>query len=67
MTVLAQRAYVRAHALTESLSDLMGRMQHWIDVYRQRQQLAALDDHMLQDIGLDRASVNQELSKPFWK
>lgn len=31
-----------------------------------RRSLAALDDRLLQDIGLDRADVNREISKPFW-
>jgi uncharacterized protein YjiS (DUF1127 family) len=32
----------------------------------QRQMLAALDDRMLKDLGLSRADVQRECSKPFW-
>lgn len=33
----------------------------------QRQQLLALSDHALKDIGLTRAEAMAEASKPFWK
>jgi uncharacterized protein YjiS (DUF1127 family) len=32
-----------------------------------RMALQSLDDHMLRDIGLSRADVEHEASKPFWK
>jgi len=32
-----------------------------------RRDLRALDDHLLHDIGLPRASALAELQKPFWK
>ena len=32
-----------------------------------RRQLARLDDHLLRDIGIDRATVESEILKPFWK
>lgn len=35
-------------------------------VGRERRDLADLDDHLLADIGLDRASVRAELDRPFW-
>ncbi len=34
---------------------------------RQRQALLKLDDRMLSDIGVSRADVERESSKPFWK
>ena len=34
---------------------------------RQRHALAALDDHLLRDIGLTRSAIRQEVSKPFWR
>ncbi len=39
----------------------------WYDRARQRRHLAALDDNLLRDIGIDRASVWREVSKPFWR
>lgn len=38
----------------------------WRDRIRQRYALARLDDRMLHDIGLSRADVDGEVSKPFW-
>ena len=37
------------------------------DRLRQRRALAALDDRLLQDIGLSRADVERECSRPFWR
>jgi uncharacterized protein YjiS (DUF1127 family) len=34
---------------------------------RERRELAALDDRSLRDIGLNRAEVAYESTKPFWR
>ena len=34
---------------------------------RQRHALAALDDHLLRDVGLTRGAIRPEVSKPFWR
>ena len=39
----------------------------WHQRVRQRRQLACLSDRMLRDIGLTRADVFAESSKPFWR
>ena len=39
----------------------------WHERARQRQHLAALDDHLLKDIGLTRVDVARETSKRFWE
>ena len=39
----------------------------WLERSRQRQHLAMLSDHMLKDVGLTRADVEAEVSKPFWE
>ncbi|UYG03870.1 DUF1127 domain-containing protein [Halomonas sp. LR3S48] len=35
--------------------------------HRSRRDLRDLDDHLLADIGLDRDTVEREVSKPFWR
>ena len=37
------------------------------EVARSRRQLAQLDERLLRDIGLDRATARFEASKPFWE
>ena len=39
----------------------------WYDRTLQRRHLVALDDHLLRDIGIDRASALKEASKSFWR
>lgn len=39
----------------------------WLERARQRRQLSELDDRLLRDIGLSRAEVEHEISRPFWR
>lgn len=39
----------------------------WMERARQRRQLARLDEFQLKDIGLSRADVEKEVSRPFWR
>jgi len=39
----------------------------WIERMHQRHALAALDDKMLQDIGITRYDAARECGKPFWR
>ena len=39
----------------------------WNERSRQREALAALDDHFLRDIGISRAAADTEASQPFWR
>ena len=39
----------------------------WQDRARQRHHLETLNDHLLKDLGLSRADVARESSKPFWR
>lgn len=41
-------------------------LQLWYERHQQRRQLARLDDRLLRDIGVDRATAELEISKPFW-
>jgi uncharacterized protein YjiS (DUF1127 family) len=43
------------------------RVLSWLERVHQRRHLAQLSDHMLKDIGLTRADVEAEMSKPFWR
>lgn len=47
--------------------DLLVAVETWLDRHAQRHDLAQLDDHALQDIGLSRADVDREVAKPFWR
>lgn len=39
----------------------------WQQRQAERRHLAMLDDYLLRDVGLSRADVEQESSKPFWR
>ena len=39
----------------------------WAQRSRQRKQLALLEQHMLDDIGLSQEMVAKEIAKPFWR
>jgi uncharacterized protein YjiS (DUF1127 family) len=52
--------------LRAGLARVVARLLDWHDLARQRQALAALDDHMLKDIGLSRADARQEADRRFW-
>jgi uncharacterized protein YjiS (DUF1127 family) len=62
---------VEHHSLAARLSNLLVRVfdvfNKGIERQRTRHHLAMLDDHMLHDIGLSRAEIEQELDKPFWR
>lgn len=51
----------------QKLSSAMNQIQIWSDRYHQRKQLAQLEQHSLEDIGVDGEQVAWEISKPFWK
>jgi uncharacterized protein YjiS (DUF1127 family) len=39
----------------------------WRDRIRQREALKALDDRLLDDVGLTREQARLEIAKPFWR
>ncbi|MBA1218812.1 DUF1127 domain-containing protein [Pseudomonas fulva] len=43
-----------------------GRVIRWLELHRQRQQLASLSDAMLHDLDLSRADTHQESERHFW-
>lgn len=42
-------------------------IQSWSERSNQRKVLLALDDRLLNDIGISRADAEQEGAKPFWR
>ena len=56
----------RSTSLTALLLAGWQQLSRWHALYRQRQQLAALSDDMLKDIGLSRADIETEANRPFW-
>lgn len=46
---------------------LLGRLLAWRERARSRHQLAGMDDRLLRDIGVDRATAHAESDKGFWQ
>lgn len=46
---------------------LFAAMLTWQQRYELRQHLLAMDDRLLEDVGLNRAKAAREAAKPFWK
>lgn len=65
----AAHGHVRpaSHGLRFWLSRSFNCLHTWSERARSRRELARLDDHMLGDIGLNRAMVEREFRKPFWR
>lgn len=49
-----------------NMGGVLGLVERWSAVAAERRALAAADDAMLKDIGLSRADVVAEASRPFW-
>ncbi|NUB28272.1 DUF1127 domain-containing protein [Azospirillum brasilense] len=45
----------------------LGEVLGMIERHRQRRSLAALDDHLLRDVGLSRTDARREAEKAFWQ
>ncbi|MCE0494993.1 DUF1127 domain-containing protein [Vibrio salinus] len=46
---------------------ILRKIQSWRQNFRTRKHLKDLPDHLLEDIGIDKKSVREEVGKPFWK
>jgi uncharacterized protein YjiS (DUF1127 family) len=57
----------RAKADRGLATRLFDRVFTWLERARQRRHLGELDDRLLRDIGLSRAEVENEVSRPFWQ
>lgn len=47
-------------------SILLRQLRRWVELARERRQLAMLSDGALKDLGLSRADIYQESQLPFW-
>jgi uncharacterized protein YjiS (DUF1127 family) len=56
-----------AGAVDAGIAQVVDRLLSWQQRVRDRHALTQLDEHMLHDIGLSRADVEREASKPFWR
>ncbi|HZF33895.1 MAG TPA: DUF1127 domain-containing protein [Candidatus Angelobacter sp.] len=56
-----------ANPVDAGITRLFDHLFTWHQRVRDRQALDLLDSHMLHDIGLSRADVEQEVSKSFWQ
>ena len=54
-------------ALGDAWNHVFASLGEWRRRTRERAELAALDDRMLQDIGLSRADAEFLSNKPFWR
>jgi uncharacterized protein YjiS (DUF1127 family) len=66
MTSLAGGHGRRQAAWSMILVRLVDQILLWQERGRSRHALGALDDRMLHDIGLDRATAEREASRSFW-
>lgn len=53
--------------LGEMLSTAMATVRLWARRRHDRHALLQLDNHMLRDIGFDRARVKEMAARPFWR
>lgn len=67
MTILACRAARPAAPVLPSLRALLSVLVGLRRARAERLELQHLDDRTLGDIGLDRAAVQRELARPFWR
>jgi uncharacterized protein YjiS (DUF1127 family) len=67
MRTTAAARHDRDWSRAGSVQRLVTLLLTWQQRARDRRQLESLSDHMLRDIGLTRADVFAEASKPFWR
>jgi uncharacterized protein YjiS (DUF1127 family) len=61
------RRHNAIHALSDAGNHFLATLGEWRRRNREREELAALDDRMLKDIGLTRADAEFLSNKPFWR
>ena len=63
----ARRLDISFKGLNTMIVSAMDTVLDWQDRARQRHNLLEMDDHLLRDIGLSRADLENEATKPFWR
>ncbi len=61
-----QRIAARAGHLSTALRQALGRFEQAVEVMASRRDLAAMDDRMLQDLGISRAQAEFEATRAPW-
>lgn len=64
---ISARVYAIIQSAEGAMSTVKGTVSEWNKRAKGRNELARMNSHMLQDIGLDRCDVQIEINKPFWK
>ena len=54
-------------SLQQALERITTTIVAWSRNYQTRQDLANMDERLLEDIGLTRSDARQEVQKPFWR
>ncbi|WP_247876560.1 DUF1127 domain-containing protein [Azospirillum brasilense] len=65
--VSADRDMVSLGGVRRFAKRALGEVLGMIERHRQRRSLAALDDHLLRDVGLSRTDARREAEKAFWQ
>lgn len=58
---------LRKSAVGPVLSRALDRVLCWHERLKSRRMLGSLDDRMLRDVGIDRATARREAETPFWR
>lgn len=58
---------ISARGLRSALVRLGERLARWHERRRQREELAAMPDYLLKDMGVTREDLYREIRKPFWQ
>jgi uncharacterized protein YjiS (DUF1127 family) len=57
---------LRLSRLSKHLSAALAQLRRWRQLSKDRAELARMSDDRLRDIGLSRAEVLKEATRPFW-
>lgn len=66
-TSLAAGLAARQNVLLAYATDFLSLIPVWIHRHKSRNELAQLDMHMMDDIGISHSDMHRELAKPFWR